>query len=196
MLCANRPARRQTDQPPGRSSRRRACPLAIVSEFRYHSSPALELFRLVPARPRKKECSLVTKTQSSLFRATLVVLLVIFISSTPYGATVPEAKASAVPAARTAYCVVFLERLQGKSLEYDYWWLANCPTCGLVSFEINWDDGSGWGENQIRPNPPQSTFADVQWQHTYAQNGTYHVKIAADDASGNSCYSERTVLVQ
>jgi hypothetical protein len=65
----------------------------------------------------------------------------------------------------------------------EVWGTASCPTCGPISMEVNWGDGSGWGGNQVDPGPSFS----ASWAHPYAQPGSYQVCVEADDADGERC---------
>jgi hypothetical protein len=56
---------------------------------------------------------------------------------------------------------------------------------GGVDAEIDWDDGGGFGENQQLGSGP-GHFQAV-WDHTYTQNGLYHVKMELEDGDGNKC---------
>jgi hypothetical protein len=54
-------------------------------------------------------------------------------------------------------------------------------TCGLTSFEVDWDDGTF---SSFVSNLPVSSH---RFEHTYAANGLYHITVSADDSNGNSC---------
>lgn len=70
----------------------------------------------------------------------------------------------------------------------EIWGTASCPTCGPISMEVSWGDGTGWGWNQVDPGP---NFG-ASWFHAYAAPGGYDVCVEADDADGERCtYCQR-----
>lgn len=74
---------------------------------------------------------------------------------------------------------------------FEIWGTASCPTCGPISMEINFGDGSGWGSNQVDPGP---TFFH-QWYHLLPGPGSYQVCMEADDADGERCTACQLVTV-
>jgi hypothetical protein len=59
-------------------------------------------------------------------------------------------------------------------------------TCGLASFEVNWDDGSAtdsYVDYVHGLNDPQ--VFEHEFIHYYGQKGLFHVQMEVDDDQGN-----------
>jgi hypothetical protein len=98
--------------------------------------------------------------------------------------------------AETVTCGSAMYPIQGKTWGFYLYVDTGCLeetdpffACSAVSFEVDYDDGSG--DSTVKPGPG----GEQTWEHTYPSNGLYHPSMEADDAIGRGCGDFENITV-